>query len=74
MTRRQRQILGMLAENGQWLNQATLKASNATMHHLWLNGWVQGAGLPDKKGTGNYPWSSVWKITPHGRQKRWGVR
>lgn len=66
MTKRQRQILLMLAQSDGWLSRETLKASARTMDEMYWNGWVDGAGLDDKRGTGNYPWSSLWKITLKG--------
>lgn len=43
-----------------------LKASADTMQQMWMNGWVNGAGSPDARGTGNTPDSSWWWLTTKG--------
>ena len=71
-TRRDRQILQALLDAVQpcggsnMLNRADLKTSANKMQEFYYNGWVNGAGSRDERGTGNTPESSWWWLTTAG--------
>jgi hypothetical protein len=48
------------------INRATLKTSANKMQELFCNGWVNGAGSTDDRGSGNTPESSWWWLTKAG--------
>ena len=48
------------------INRATLKTSANKMQELFCNGWVNGAGSKDDRGSGNTPESSWWWLTKAG--------
>lgn len=73
-SRRERQILGaLLVAQREWrlvvmLSRKRLGASNRTLEAMYYAGWINGAGSPDARGTGNTPDSSWWWLTERGEQ------
>lgn len=71
-TQRGRQILAALLTQVRpdgstgMLNRAELETSANMMQQLYYNGWVNGAGSRDDRGSGNTPESSWWWLTTTG--------
>lgn len=69
LTRRQKQVLTTLSSIGRYRwRQDELKTSFSFMQKMWAVGLVDGAGVEDDKGSGNYPHSTFWWITDKGRE------
>jgi hypothetical protein len=74
LTRRERQILGLLRAASTvlgvpaMLSRRDLRASTAKMDALYWAGLVNGCGTPDHRGCGNTPDSSFWWLTARGKQ------
>lgn len=73
LSRRERQVLGQMLQDGgagaTWmLSRARLRASSNLMQGLYEAGLANGAGTRDHRGTGNTPDSSWWWLTERGEQ------
>lgn len=72
LTKRERSIMAaMLAAilpDGMvtMTSRRDLKADANAMQEMYYSGWVNGAGSPDARGTGNTPDSSWWWLTTKG--------
>jgi len=72
LERRERRILvallGAISADGvvAMTSRRGLRASADTMQQMYFAGWVNGAGSPDARGTGNTPDSSWWWLTTKG--------
>lgn len=66
ITKRQRTILKMLSDGERW-REDEIKSSHTFLQQMYLAGWLDGAGYPDKNGFGNFPNTRQWWITAKGR-------
>jgi len=62
------QLLAAIERNGIVLmtSRAELRTSGEFMQQLYYDGWVNGAGSNDTRGTGNTAASSWWWLTTSG--------
>jgi len=63
-------LLEAIETNGEvaMTSRAELKTSANMMQQLYYNGWVNGAGSSDARGSGNTPQSSWWWLTNEGEK------
>lgn len=65
-TKNQRRIL-VLLQDGKWHTEDELKTTFSFLQNMFFNKWIDGAGRTDDRGSGNYKWSRIWKITEEGK-------
>jgi hypothetical protein len=66
MTDGQRRILVRL-QDGEWHSEEELKSTFSFLQNMFFKKLVDGCGRTDDKGSGNYKWSRLWKITEAGK-------